>query len=150
MSNFVYGSRFIQAAMLRMCLAAIFVGLAVAAHTARSEESPFTRDLDILTIQPVYSGTEWLFPYRLDMNIALAHSEDNAPAGSVSGNTLRLRLISEPKEEASWPTSARWRIAPDGERTSLSPVLRFESKGGRIEIKPRRQSIWVVWRKTFY
>lgn len=148
MSNFISGTRFIQAAMLRMCLGAIFVGLAVAAHKAQSEEGSFTRDVDILTIRPVYSGAELLLPHRLDMNIALARSEDTV-AGSVSSNTLRLRLIAEPKEKAGWPTNARWKITPDGERTSLLPVFRFESKGERIEIKPRRQSIWVVWRKTF-
>ena len=149
MSNFISSPRFIQAAMLRVCFGLMSVGLAVAAHTAQSEEGSFARDLDILTIQPEYSGADWLFPYQINTNIALTRSGDAAPAGSVSSKTLRLRLIAEPKTEAGWTSNARRKTASDGERTSLLPVLRFESKGERLEIKPRRSSIWVVWRKEF-
>lgn len=148
MSGLISDSRFIQAAMLRMCFWLIFVGLAVAAHTAQSEEGFFAPDLDILTIQPVRSGNDWLIPYRFDTNFALTRHEDVASVGTGLSNTPRLHIVAEPKKEAAWSTNPRWRIASDSEHASLSPTLRFESKGERVEIKPRRHSIWVLWRKA--
>ncbi|MDD5300350.1 MAG: hypothetical protein PHD65_07630 [Gallionella sp.] len=149
MSNFISGSGFIQAAMLRICVGLIFVGLAVAAHTAQSEESPFAPGLDILTIQPVRASADRLLPYHLNASITLTRSAEAAPAGSGFGNTPQFHIVAEPKKEAVWSTNARWQIAPDSDRISLSPVLRFESKEGRFEIKPRRHSVWFGWRKTF-
>ena len=149
MFSLISGSGFIQAVMLRMCFGLVFIGLAVAAHTAQSEESPFAPELDILTIQPVRVNGDRLLPYRFNANITLTRSEDAAPAGSGFGNTPRLHIVAEPKKEATWSTSSRWQVTPDSDRISLSPVLRFESKGERFEIKPRRHSIWVGWRKAF-
>lgn len=149
MSNFISDSRFIQAAMFRMCFGLVFAGMAVAAHTAQSAEGSFARDLDILSIQRVPSGTDWLFPYQVRADIVLARPENIAPVRSGFSNTLRLGLVAEPKEETAWSTNARWQIAPGSDRTSLSPILHLESKGDRLEIKPRRNSISVVWRKAF-
>lgn len=150
MFNSISGSCSIQAVMLRMCFGLVFVGLAVAAHTAQSEESSFASDLEILTIQPVRSYAGWLLPYRISMNIALTRSADTAPAGSGLIHTPRLHPVANPKKETAWPTNARWQIARDSDRVSLSPLLRFESVGERIEIKPQLHSFRVVWRKEFY
>lgn len=150
MSSSISGSCFFQAAMLRMCFGLVFVGLAVAAHTAQSEESSLASDLEILTIQPVRLDADWLRPYRISMNIALARSMDSAPIGSGLSHTPRLHPVANPKEETAWPTNVRWQIAHDSDRISLSPLLRFESAGERIEVKPRRHSFQVVWRKEFY
>lgn len=150
MSNFISDSRFIQAAVFRMCFGLMFVGMAVAAHTARSEEGFFARDLDILTIQRAPSGADWLFPYQVRTDIVLARSGNIVPVGYGFSNALRLGLVAEPKEETAWSTNARWQIAPSSDRTSLSPILHLESKGDRLEIKPRRNSISVVWRKAFH
>ena len=150
MSNFISGSRLIQAAMLRMCFGLMFVGMAVAAHTAQSEEGSFARDLDILTIQPGYSGADWLFPYQIKTDIVLARAESTAPVRSGLSSTLRLGLVAEPKKETVWPTNARWQITPDSNRASLSPLLRFGSQEGLLEITPRRNSVWAVWRKALH
>lgn len=143
----------IQAAMLRMCFWVLFIGLAVAVHTAWSEEGPFSTDLDILAVQAVRADTYWFFPYRLNTHLVLDRSENAAAVGSVFSNTPRLHLVAEPGREALWPTNASWQITSDSDRdaghVSLAPVLRFESKGEQIEIKPRRKSIWIVWRKAF-
>lgn len=141
----------IQTTMLRIYLGLVLVGLAVVVQTAKSEEGYFAPDLDILSIQTVRSDDGWLFPYRFNTSGVLALSEKTAHVGSGFGNTPQLHLVVEPKREALWPTDTRWRIASDSDhdRVSLSPLLRFESKGERIEIKPRRNSIWVVWRKAF-
>ena len=141
-------SGFIQAVMLRACFGLIFVGLAVAAHTAQSEESPFAPDLDILTIQPVRANGD-LLPYRFNASITLTRSADAAPASSGFGNTPRLHAVAEPGKETVWSTNSRWQVTPGSDRASLSPALRFESKEERVEIKPRRHSIWIGWRKAF-
>jgi hypothetical protein len=143
------GSCFTHAAILRLCFGLIFAGMAIAAHTAQSEENPFAPELEILTIQPVRASTDWPFTYRLDTSIALTRSEDNAPVGSGASNTPRLHIIAEPKKEAAWSKKAHWQISPDNNNASLSPILRFESKGERFEIKPQRHSIWVRWHKAF-
>jgi len=36
-----------------------------------------------------------------------------------------------------------------GDRTSLSPLLRFGSPGHRVDIKPRRRSQWIQYRHDF-
>ena len=142
-----------QAAMLRMCFLVLFIGLTVAVHTAQAEEGLFPPDLDILAVQAVRADTYWLFPYRINTHFMLARSEDAAPVGSVFSNTPKLHFVAEPKRETLWPTNERWQLTSgsdhDAGRISLAPVLRFESKGEQIEIKPRRKSIWIVWRKAF-
>lgn len=142
------GSDFIQAVMLRVCFGLVFVGLTVAAHTAQSEENPFAPDLDILTIQSVRANGD-LLTYRFNASITLTRSADTAPAGSGFSNTPQLHAVAEPGKETVWPTNSRWQVTPYSDHVSLSPALRFESKGGRFEIKPRRHSVWFGWRKTF-
>jgi hypothetical protein len=149
MSSLIPGSCFIQEAM-HLCFGFVFVGLALAAHTAHSEEGSFAPNPDILTIQLVRSDADWLLPYRLNTNVALTRSGDSAPAGSGFSNTPRLFLVAEPKKEAVWSTNARRQITSDSGCSSLSPLLLcFESKQERLEIKPRRDSVWVVLRKAF-
>lgn len=150
MSSLIPVSCFNQTTMLHICLGFVFVGLAVAAHAAQSEEGSFAPNLDILTTQLVRSDADWLLPYRLNTNVALTRSEDSAPAGSGFSNTPRSFLVTKPKEEAIWLTNARRQITSDSDCSSLSPLqLCFESKEERLEIKPRPDSVWVVWRKAF-
>ena len=150
MSDFISYFRFIRVAMLRMCCGMVFVGLIVVAHKAQSDEGFFARDLDIFTIQPVFSGADLMLPYQIKMDNVLSRSDNIAPVESGLSNALRLGLVAETKVKATWSSNAHWQIAPGSNRASLSPILRFESKEGQIEIKPRRHSIWVVWRKAFY
>lgn len=146
MPNLISGSLFVRATMPRICFWLMSIGLAVTANKAQSEENSFATDLDILAIQPVRSSVGGPFPYQLKTDVVPVRPENAAKSGG--SNTLRLRLVTRQKEESVWPTNSRWQIS-SGDRTSLSPVLHFESKGERIEIKPRRHSVWVVWRKGF-
>jgi len=148
MSSLISGSGFIQAAVFRMCCGWIFVGLAVAVHAAWSEEYSFVRDLDILMIQPVRSEAGGLFPYRINTSIVLTGPENNAPAGSVFSNAPQLHILVESKQEGIFSAYERWKMTSDSDRVSFLPILRLESKGEWIEIKPRRHSIWVEWRKA--
>lgn len=149
MSDFISYSRFIRVTMLRMCCGVIFVGLVVVAHKAQSEEDFFAHDMDILTIQAVFSGTGLMFPNQIKTDSFLSRPDNIAPVEPGPSKTLRLGLVAETKANTAWAANAQWQIAPGSNRASLSPFLRFESKEGQIDIKPRRHSIWVVWRKAF-
>lgn len=144
------GSCFIRAAMLRVCFGLLFAGMGVVAQTAQSEENSFAPKLEILTIEPVRTENDWLFPYRLDTNITLARPAYTAPVESGSMHTPRLHIIAEPKKETAWATKTNWQISPNSKNASLSPILRFGSEKERFEIKPRRNSIWFGWSKTFH
>ena len=138
MSNFIPGSYFIHKAM-HLCFGFVFVGLAVAAHTAQCEEGSFAPAPDILTTQPVRSDADGLLPYscQLNTNVVLTLSEDSAAAGSGFSITPRLFIVAGPIIEAVWSTNALRQITLDGGRASLSPVLRDESKGEPLEINPQ-------------
>ncbi|MDH4216143.1 MAG: hypothetical protein OEV23_04510 [Gallionella sp.] len=124
------------------------MGLAISSQSARSEAFS-ARDLDIFTVQPIYTGSAWQLPFKLKLDIVLGRTWKSTTAQAGSSNILQLGLSAEPKENAAWPTNALMQVAPSNERASLSPVMRFESKGERIEIKPRRSSISFVWCKAF-
>lgn len=148
MSSLISNSHIIQVDMLRMCIGLMLFGLTVAAHTAWAKEGSFASNLDIFAIQSVRSYADGLLPYRLNTEIVLARQEGYASGRSMFSNAPQLHIVAEPKQEAVWPISSRWHITPENERFSLSPVLRFESKGERIEIKPRLNSIWFIWKKA--
>jgi hypothetical protein len=148
MSSLIPGSCFIQE-LISVRFGFVFIGLAVAAHPAQSKEGSFAPNPDILTIQLVSSETEWRLPYRLNTNVALNSSTDSALTGLGISNTPRLFLVAEPNKEIFWSTIAPKKITSDSDCSSSSPLLCFESKEERLEIKPRRDSVWVVWRKMF-
>jgi len=133
----------------RMFFNVLIAGLAIVAHTAHSEEIPLTHDLDILTIQPVRTEANRLFPYRLKTNVVITRATGTAPAASELSYTPRLHLFIETKKADRF-SDARQQILFETGLASLAPILRFESKGGQVDIKPRRHSVWVVWRKDFH
>lgn len=144
----ISGLGFIQSTMFCMRFCLVFVGLLVAAHAARSEEDFSVSDLDILKIQVERSDADWLIPYRIDANVMFTRSKDAGSAGSDFSSEPQIYVVAEPKPETAWATKSHWEITHGSGNTSLSPLLRFESKGVRIEIKPRLHSIWFIWRKA--
>ncbi|OGS99893.1 MAG: hypothetical protein A3F73_11320 [Gallionellales bacterium RIFCSPLOWO2_12_FULL_59_22] len=130
-----------------MCFWLMMVLLAVAANKAQSEEGSFASDPAISAIQPVNSGADWLYPYRSKTDNVVGRTGSTAVFESGLGNTLQPHLAANLEEESVWSANSPWQIS-NSERSASSPVLRFESKGKRIEIKPRRHSIWVLWRKA--
>jgi len=147
MSILISGFCFIQVVILRVCIFLVFAGLTVAAHTAQSQENMPAADLDILTIQPARADTDRLFPYRLNLNVALTRAADAAPFGSGFGNTPMLENIAGPTTIR--PTNSPWQFTPNNAPVSLRTLLRFESKDERLDIKPKRHSFSVEWRKSF-
>jgi len=147
MTNFVPDTYSIQKA-IQLFFGLIFLGLALAAHTAQSEEGAFARTPDILTTQPVRSDADWLLPYRLNTNVALPRSGDSAPTGSVFSYAPRLLLVTEPNNEAVRSSNACGKITSDIDRILLSLLLRDESKGELQEINPQTLAVQVDHAET--
>jgi hypothetical protein len=148
MSSLIHGSYFIQEAM-HVCLGFVFVGLAVAANTAQSEESSFTSKPDISKIQLPSSEADWLPSYRLATNIVFSRLENPVPTQLGFNSTPRLFLVPETKKEDDWSINIQKQIPYSSNCSPLSSLLCFDSKEERPDIKPLRDSLWIVWRKVF-
>ena len=141
MPNLISGFCFIRTTTICMCYGLVFVGLAVAAHTAQSEENFFAPDLDILSVQLAHSDASWRLPYRINTNVVLARPADTSPTGSGFSNTPRFQLIAEPKKEAIWPINANRQQTYDSGRILLPRLLSVEFKGERANITFRPRSV---------
>ena len=89
-------------------------------------------------------------PYQLILGIVPIHAVENHAVVGNGEPTSRLAIAIEVKQEIEWKTSSNVIQFGDSARTSLLPVLRFESHGGGIEIKPRRHSLSIGWRIDFH
>jgi hypothetical protein len=148
MSSLIHGSYFIQMAM-HVCLGFVFVGLAVTANSAKSEESSFASKPDISKILRVGSETDWPPSYRLDTNVALSRLENPVPPSIGFNNTPRIFLVTEPKKEAEWSINIQKQIPYGSNCSPMSTLLCFDSIEERPDTKPLRDSLWFVWRKVF-
>lgn len=139
MSNFVSGQ--IQTTMLRICFLLAFIGWAVA---AQSEGGLVAPNMEIMIIQPARTTPVWLGSYRFNMHAAFTRSENNStPIAALSGSSLQ-NTVADPKEAGTINTHLH--STPGS--INLSPHLSFESKEDKVEIRPRRHSIWIIWRKA--
>jgi hypothetical protein len=73
---------------------------------------------------------------------------DAVPFGLEFSNASRLTSAAERQKEIAWATNSNLTRFLGGDRASLSPRLRIEGAGQRLEILPRRHSVWIQWRKT--
>lgn len=142
MSNLISDSRFIQAVALRMCVGFAFIGSAVTAHAAQSEEGLFAPDLEVLSIQPARSGADWLLPYQFGASVVLARSPDTAtaPIGSGFGSAAQSSPAVKPQQATAREINSRWPQTYDGERVALPQLLRVEFKVEQFKVSFRPQS----------
>jgi len=149
MSSLISGSNLIHEAM-HVGLWFVFFGLAVAAHTAQSEEGSLAVKKDISSIKRVSSDTHWQPSYWLNTNVALNRSKNVAPTGVGFSSTPRLFLVAEPKKEDDWSINIQKQIPSNSDCSPSSSHLCFDSKEEQPDIKPQRESFWLVWRKKFH
>jgi hypothetical protein len=136
--------------MRRLGFGLVLLGMAVTAQAAQPESIVFVPKLDLLTVQPVQFDADGLARtprYRFTASIELIHPADAAPFGLGFNSTSRLTPAVEPQKETAWAPDANWTRFFDSDRTSLSPRLRYESKGQQLEVRPRVHSVWIQWRK---
>ncbi|MGA7749543.1 MAG: hypothetical protein WCA63_05295 [Gallionella sp.] len=155
MNTSISGSCFIQtqAAMLRLFLGLFLFGLAVEIHAAQPETGLFADRLDLLTIQlahydniPHYDNVR-VADYRFSARVGIAGTADNSSGGFGVHGTSRVPGYINLVKEPFWVTSIRWHLDTDGNRASLSPNLRLESKETFFVIKPIDHSVWMVWHR---
>lgn len=135
--------------MRRLGSGLLLLGMAVMAHAAESENSAFFRDLDLPAIQIAQFDTNRLArttSYRLTLSIVPIHSASAMPFGAGFGSTSILPPVVEPPIAGA--TRTRLTRFFDSGSPSVLPLLRLESKGERLEIRPRRHSLSIQWSKT--
>lgn len=128
------------------------LGMAVAAHAAEPRNSAFFRNPDLPSVQIVQFDSDGLVraaPYRLTLSIVPIASSDTAPFGPRFGSTSRLPAAIERQKEIAWAENSNLTKILGSDGTSLSPRLRLESNGQRLEIRPRRHSLAIAWSKAF-
>lgn len=142
MSSLISGPGFIQAVALRICFGLASIGSAVTAHAAQSEEGLFAPDLEVLTLQPARSGTDWLLPYQFGASVVIARSPDTAtaPIGSGFGSASQSSPATRPQQVTAREINSRWPQNYDGERVSLPQLLRVEFKVEQFKVSFRPQS----------
>jgi len=143
MSSLISGSCIIRAAMFRLGLGFVLVGLVAAAPAAEAEEDVFVLKLDLLTTQFVHSGIDLLPPYQFSASDVLIRPPDTAPIELGFGSTSNLSFVANPQPETARAINAHWQQTYDGDLVSLPRLLRFEFKGeqANITFRPRSVSI---------
>lgn len=131
----------------------LLLGMAVAAHAAEPVNSSFFRNSDLPTVDIVQfeaNGLARTALYRLTLSIVPIRSVDTGSFGSELGSTPRLTTVTERQKEIAWAPNANWTKFVGGDGSSWSPSMRLETKGERLDIRPRRHSLSIIWHKAFY
>lgn len=142
-----FGSYFMQAQVLmrRLCLGCFLCSLAFEIHAAQPDAELFAPGLDLLSIKLAHYDAVQPVPYRFSASVVIA---DSASERVRFGGTSSLPDFINMEKVKDWVASIRWHMTADGNRASLSPQLRVESKETLIQIKPVDRSVWMMWRKA--
>jgi len=127
--------------------------MAVATPAAEPEKSLLPANLDLLTLQaqPLDAdGSARTKAYRLTLSLVPERAPDSAAFGPGFSYPSRLSPAVEPQKDVAWATSGNSAGYLDGARAAWLPLLRLETKGERLEIKPRRHSLSMQWTKAFF
>jgi hypothetical protein len=127
--------------------------MASSARAAEPVDRAFMGTSDLISVPLAAfqaAGPAHTRSYQLILSIVPVPAVETHPFGRNGDSTSRLAIAIEAKQQIEWKASSTVTRFGDSARASLLPVLRFESYGGRIEIKPRRHSLSVGWRMDFY
>lgn len=134
-------------------LGLVLLGLAFAAQAAAPENSPFFNDPYLPSLQITQfdlDGAVHSRSYRLSLSIVPVRAADTTYYGSGLNSAYRVPTVAEPGKEIAWAANSnRSRYLGSDYSTSV-PLLRLETKGERLEIRPRRNSISIQWIKTLH
>jgi len=130
----------------------LLLGMAVATQAAEPGNALSPGHLDLLTVQPQQFDADGLArarPYRLTLSLVPVRPDDSTSFGPGFSYPSRLSPVVETQKEVAWATRSNSTFL-DGARAAWLPLLRLETKGERLEIKPRRHSLSIQWNKAFY
>lgn len=137
--------------MCRLGFGLLLLAMAVIAYAAEPGNGEFSLDSDLPTVQIAQFKTDGQFrttSYRLTLSIVPTHSTNAMSFGSGFGSTSRLPPVAEREKHIIWAGNARMPGFFESGKASMLPQLRLESKGERLELKPRRHSLSIQWSKT--
>lgn len=138
--------------MRRFGLYLALLGMATATHAVEPVAGFFAPGLDLLTVQIVQSDARGLVrptPYRLTLSIVPIRAADTVTYGFGPTSASVLNSAVERQRDIAGSSVTNRTQFFDVGRASLPPLLRLESNGERLEIRPRRRSVSVQWSKTF-
>ena len=144
--------------MLHLCLGCVLCSLFIemhAAHAAQPEADPFASGLDLISIKFAYSNIERQPVYterqpdnRFNARVEFFGTAETEIEQVRFGGKSSLPDYINMEKVKDWVASIRWHMTADGNRASMAPHLRVESKETLIEIKPVDRSVWMRWHRT--
>jgi len=143
--------------MRRLSSALMLLGMAAMAHAVVPENGLVLNEFDFPSIQIVQFNLSRAIrsqSYLLSLSIVpivpMRAAGIIAPYGTGLGNAYQVPVTAVSGKEVAWTSNNHWTHFIDSKATSPTPILRLETKGERIEIRPRRSSISIQWVKTIY
>ena len=134
--------------MRHIALSAGLIGLASFSCWAQTPPELTAPTFDILrfqTVQKEGARPNRQVGSRFAASVILLNTPDLPVNAQVfvaaSGNDH-----TDQRKDKDWASSDAWRLVTNGDRPSLAPRLRMEMQGGKLEITPRRHSVWVEWK----
>jgi len=138
-----------QSKMLCLCLGMVLLllGPAVESHAVQPEAGLFSLGLDQLSNKFASPDTGQAPVYHLSTRDGFIETAETAPVRSNLDGTSRWPVSIRPEHGSFRPASIRQHLATGWERASFSSHLHVESKQNLFGMKPRYQSVWMVWRR---
>lgn len=139
--------------MRYLSLGLVLLGLAFAAQAAAPENNAFLHDSDLPNVQIAQfnlDGPVRARSYRLSLSIVPVRTTNNTPFGSAHNSAYQVPPMAERGKEIAWATDDSRKHFFGGQHSISVPLLRLETKGERLELRPRRNSLSIQWTKTLY
>src|SRR5450631_2878260 len=140
--------------MRRHCFAVVILGMGIAAHAVEPVNSvpvASPSQLPARSAKFVAGGLARPEAQPLVLTIVpnrAANTTTLALRKRLNGSVSALTAGSETKKGGEWAPHGN-RLLDNG-RPSLPPILRFQSKGQGLDIRPGRHSMSLQWSKTFH
>lgn len=133
--------------------------LLIAAWSAASTATELERDFvgprfDVLSIsldlahggnQKRRSGL-----YKISASVVLTPAQDDARNDWMNRGAIPESASTEPKSTYDGPLLNVLRFVPVSNRPSLSPLLSFDSKEHKLNLRLRRHGFWLQYRRDFH
>ncbi len=137
--------------MYRLDFAALFCAMAAATAGQAAETSLLLSEFGASTaaeLQASADGQPRNKPYRLTLSLVPVRYPEANRFGPGFSSVSRVSPAVDAQPEVAWAGGDSATRYVDGARAAWLPLLRFETKGERLEFKPRRHSLSIQWTKA--
>ncbi|MFA7279321.1 MAG: hypothetical protein WC100_04450 [Sterolibacterium sp.] len=136
--------------------ALVLLGMTVVAHAAAPENGLVSNEFDFPSVQIAQFNLGRATrsqSYQLSLGLVPVVTMRKAgisPYGPGLSSSYRAPVTEALAKDVAWTTNDHWTNFIDSKAATPTPFLRLETKGERIEIRPRRSSISIRWVKAFH